>query len=95
VAAVSRKETGRPRCVRDQRTRRTAAKDDGGGNSSISDLDTICNLGAVLANRLATHAWITDDATWARLATDALTLAEDAHALQASYAAALDCERGV
>jgi len=56
VAPVSRHEMGRPRCARDQRARRKAAKDDTSGNRSITRVEALVDRAAILADDLATRA---------------------------------------
>ena len=59
-------------------------------NSIVHTLSTLCTTSAVLANLLATCARRRRDAASSRLATDALTVATDAHALQERLVAALE-----
>ena len=61
-------------------------------NSIVHTLSTLCTTSAVLADLLATWARSRRDAASARLATDALTVATNAHALQERLAAALESE---
>jgi hypothetical protein len=61
-------------------------------NSIVHTLSTLCTSSAVLADLLAAWARSRRDAGSARLATDALTLATGAHALQEHLAAMLESE---
>jgi hypothetical protein len=47
---------GRPRCARDQRVRRKAAKDDSGYKVSITRAEALVDFAALLADDLATLA---------------------------------------
>ena len=53
---MSRKETSRHPCARDQRARRRAAKDNSSGNPSIACIVALMDRAAILADDLATRA---------------------------------------
>jgi hypothetical protein len=62
---VSRKVTGRVRITRDQRVRRTSAKDDSGNTSNIARTTALLDSAAHLADELATIAARTGRAQYA------------------------------
>jgi hypothetical protein len=61
-------------------------------NRIVQHVDNLCTNSAIGADLLAYWAYSRRDAPSARLAADALTLATDAHALQARLAAKLGSE---
>ncbi len=61
----------------------------------VHTVSTLCTTSAVLANLLATYARSRRDAASSHLATAALTVATDAHALQERLVAALESEAAV
>ena len=66
---MCRKVTGRPRCARDQRVRRKAAKDDSGNTINIARTTALLDSAAHLADELATIAARTGRARYTCAAT--------------------------